>query len=80
MRGESCKEARNQMECPRPLFGGRGQAARWLPLFCNQRDARVRVLRNSPTFYFRIKASFLSLFASLPSFLLRGIELRPGLG
>jgi hypothetical protein len=40
---------------PRPLFCGRGRAARWLLLFRNQRDARVRVLRNSPTFYFRIR-------------------------
>jgi hypothetical protein len=40
---------------PRPLCCGRGQAARWLPVFCNQHDARVRVLRNSTTFYFRIR-------------------------
>jgi hypothetical protein len=39
---------------PRPLFCGRGQAARWLPLFRNQHDARVRVRRNLPTFYFLI--------------------------
>jgi hypothetical protein len=41
-----------------------GQAARWLPVFRNQRDARVRALRNSTTLkvaataasiYFRIR-------------------------
>jgi hypothetical protein len=55
---------------PRPFFYGRGQAARWLLLFCNQRDARARVPRNSPIFYFRIgansdgKAAFASLFVN----------------
>jgi hypothetical protein len=39
---------RTSWNVPRPLFSGRGQAARWLPLLRNQRDARVRVLRNSP--------------------------------
>jgi hypothetical protein len=38
-------------------FAGEGKRARWLPLFCNQRDARVRVLCNSPTFYFRVRAN-----------------------
>jgi hypothetical protein len=77
------------MECPRPLSVplplccgkgevrvtcGRGQAARWLLFFRNQHDARVRALSNWPNFYFRIRASFRSLFASLSSFLLKGLS------
>jgi hypothetical protein len=35
--------------------GRAGQAVRWLLLFRNQRGARVRVLCDSPTFYFCTK-------------------------
>jgi hypothetical protein len=34
---------------------GREQAERWLLLFCNQCDAWLRMLRNSPAFYFYIR-------------------------
>jgi hypothetical protein len=39
-------------------FAGEGKRRAGCALFRNQRDARVRVLRNSATSYFRIRVSY----------------------
>jgi hypothetical protein len=49
------------------FFAGEGKRRAGCRFFRNQRDARVRVLRNSPAFYFRIRANPPALSVGVPA-------------